>query len=461
MNFVSVAYLVFVPVVLLISWIVPAPRRVWVLLIASYVFYGAWDVRFLALVWVSTAVDYLVATRIAATDDELRRRRLLWVSIGTNLGILGFFKYAGFFVASGQEMLRRVGLEGSQWTLQILLPVGISFYTFQTLSYTIDVHRRRVDAEHHLPTFALYVAYFPQLVAGPIERASRLLPQLRQLPGRVPGPQLASGLRLIMLGLVQKAVLADMVAPHVNRVHADPSRATSLTALVAVVGFSVQIYGDFAGYSNIARGTSRLLGVELMVNFTEPYRSRSITEFWRRWHISLSAWLRDYLYIPLGGNRCGAWITRRNLLATMLLGGLWHGAAWTFVAWGALHGTYLLMERAGNPEGRRSPLWVPVTFALVSLTWIPFRAASFADTTALLDALGSGDWSRGSLPASAIATVFGAAGLMTVIDGRLRTGPVLQSAPGSFARGLAYGTAVTAVLVATATTAEPFLYFQF
>ncbi|MEZ5246112.1 MAG: MBOAT family O-acyltransferase [Acidimicrobiales bacterium] len=461
MNFVSVAYLVFVPVVLLVYWAVPAARRVWVLLAASYVFYGAWDVRFLVLVWISTAVDFVVATRLGRTDDDRQRRTLLWVSMGANLGILGFFKYAGFFVDSGRQLLERIGLEGSGWTLEILLPVGISFYTFQTLSYTIDIYRRRAEPETHLPTFALYVAYFPQLVAGPIERASRLLPQLAALPGRVPGHQLASGLRLIMLGLVQKAVLADMVAPHVNAVYADPSQATSLGALVGIVGFSVQIYGDFAGYSNIARGTSRLLGVELMVNFTEPYRSKSITEFWRRWHISLSDWLRDYLYIPLGGNRCGPRITQRNLLLTMLLGGLWHGAAWTFVAWGALHGTYLLLERNGSPEHRRSALWVPFTFALVSLTWIPFRAASFGDAVAILEALGSADWSRGTLSVSAVATVAVAAGLMTVIDGRLRSGAVLQSAPGSFARGFAYGTAAAAVLVATATSAEPFLYFQF
>ena len=461
MNFVSVAYLVFVPTVLLFYWTVPATRRVWVLLTASYVFYGAWDVRFLALVWISTAVDFLVAKRLDRTDDERRRKKLLGLSVGVNLGILGFFKYAGFFVASAQQMLERVGLEGSAWTLEILLPVGISFYTFQTLSYTIDIYRRRAEPELHLPTFALYVAYFPQLVAGPIERASRLLPQLNTLPGRVPAQQLASGVRLIMLGLVQKAVLADMVAPHVNEIYADPSQATSLGALVAIVGFSVQIYGDFAGYSNIARGTSRLLGVELMVNFTEPYRSKSITEFWRRWHISLSDWLRDYLYISLGGNRRSPRITQRNLLLTMLLGGLWHGAAWTFVAWGALHGTYLLLERSGDPERRSSALWVPFTFALVSLTWIPFRAASFGDAVAILEALGSADWSRGTLPTSALATVAVAAGLMTVIDGRLRARTVLQSAPGSFARGLAYGTAVTAIFIATATSAEPFLYFQF
>lgn len=461
MSFVSVSYLLFVPTVLVLYRLVPRTGRVGVLLVASYVFYGAWDVRFLALVWVSTAVDFLVARGLSHQSDPRARGRLLGVSIVVNLGILGFFKYAGFFVESAEDLLGRVGLEASGWTLDVVLPVGISFYTFQTLAYTIDVYRGRVEAERSLATFALYVAYFPQLVAGPIERATQLFPQLHHLPGRVDRTVFHSGCRLIMLGLVQKAVLADMVAPHVNRVYANPGTATMTGAAVAVVGFSVQIYGDFAGYSNIARGTSRLLGVELMVNFTEPYRSKSITEFWRRWHISLSEWLRDYLYIPLGGNRGSGLATRRNLLLTMLLGGLWHGAAWTFVVWGALHGTYLLLERSGSPERRRSPLWVPAVFALVSVTWIPFRAGSFGDSVAMLQALASFDLGRGSLSPSAIATVLTAAVAMAVIDARIRSGTVLAAPPGTFSRGMAYGTASIAILVATATTAQPFIYFQF
>jgi alginate O-acetyltransferase complex protein AlgI len=461
MNFVSLSYLLFVPAVLMTYWLVPRRGRVWVLLVASYIFYGAWDARFLTLVWVSTIVDFVVAKKLGSSEDQRVRRGLLSASLSVNLCILGFFKYAGFFVDSAEAALSRVGLESSGGSLQILLPVGISFYTFQTLSYTIDVYRRQVEPERRLSVFALYVAYFPQLVAGPIERATRLMPQLGALPGRVSNSALSSGMRLILLGLVQKVLIADMVAPHVSRVYDDPHAATSLSAAVAVVGFSVQIYGDFAGYSNIARGTSRLLGVELMVNFTEPYLSKSITEFWRRWHISLSNWLRDYLYIPLGGNRGTSLLTKRNLLLTMLLGGLWHGAAWTFVAWGALHGAYLLVERGLRPETRGSPLWTPLTFALVSLTWVPFRAASFGDAVAVFGAIGSLDVGTGGLSGTAIATVTGAATLSMVVDQRLRSGPVLESTPGTFARGLTYGTMVLALMVATGSTAEPFLYFQF
>ena len=410
--------------------------------------------------WLSTAVDYSVARQLDATDHEPSRRRLLGVSIAVNLGVLGFFKYANFFVDSAQDLASRAGFDTPSWTLNVLLPVGISFYTFQTLAYTIDVYRRRLPAEDHLPTFALYVAYFPQLVAGPIERATRLLPQLRDLPGRVSSQSTTSGLRLILFGLIQKAVLADVVAPHVNAVYANPEQTTLVSGLAAIVGFSIQIYGDFAGYSNIARGTSRLLGVELMVNFTQPYLSRSITEFWRRWHISLSLWLRDYLYIPLGGNRGTINATRRNLMLTMLLGGLWHGAAWTFVVWGGLHGLYLLLERGSPVDERTAPGWAATTFALVALTWVPFRAASFSDAIDVLLGLSRLN-GTGQLSVIDIATVFLAGLAMVTLDQRRRNQELTPDTNRPVQSGALYGAAAVMVFIATATTAEPFIYFQF
>ncbi|MEM7230001.1 MAG: MBOAT family O-acyltransferase, partial [Planctomycetota bacterium] len=310
-----------------------------IILAASYYFYGSWDYRFLSLIVISTLIDYacgrMLNVRTMQDQPPARSRRdraVLAVSLCSNLGILGFFKYFDFFVTSTSAMLEELGVTVHVSTLNIILPVGISFYTFQTLSYTIDLYRGKVRTEDSLLNFAVYVAYFPQLVAGPIERARHLLPQV-QSPHAVDWAQLNSGFFLIGWGLFKKVVIADNIAVIVDLVFASETN-TGLSTVLGVYAFAIQIYCDFSGYVDIARGAARCMGFDLMQNFNLPYFATNPSDFWRRWHISLSTWLRDYLYIPLGGSKCGRTRTYINLMLTMVLGGLWHGAAWTFVVWG-------------------------------------------------------------------------------------------------------------------------------
>ena len=390
MLFNSVEFVFFLPIVLLMVGILPVRWRNPFLLVASYYFYGSWDWRFLALLVATTCVDYWVARAIAASEDERRRRFILRFSIFANLGVLGFFKYFNFFVDSAHAALSSVGLEVSRPMLDIVLPVGISFYTFQSMSYTIDVYRRDMEPARSFWDFALYVAFFPQLVAGPIERATTLLPQLLK-PSRVTADRVNTGLMLMLIGFTKKVLIADAIAPEVDRVFADPDAMSAGELLRGGYLFVLQIYCDFSGYSDIARGVSELFGVRLMVNFNQPYLTQSLTEFWRCWHISLSTWLRDYLYLPLGGSRRGSVMTYRNLMITWLLAGLWHGANWTYVAWGGLNGIILAVERAlgigrtarvesENPVVRWSGRVARVvfTFHVWVFVMIVFRAPSFA-----------------------------------------------------------------------------------
>ena len=437
-------------------------------------FYGWWDWRFLGLLAASTLVDYSVGRRMEASVGTPVARRLLWTSIGFNLGILGLFKYANFFVDSAAALAESVGFEPNTPTLNVLLPVGISFYTFQTMSYTFDIYRGRIPACRSLVTFAAYVSYFPQLVAGPIERAQRLLPRIETVDRVRPvGVDRDLAFSLILVGLVKKVVIADGLAPLVNSFYDDPSSAGFLPAVVALIAFSFQIYGDFSGYTDIARGVSKLLGIDLMVNFREPYLSRNITEFWRRWHISLSDWLRDYLYIPLGGNRGSSFATYRNLLLTMLLGGLWHGASWNFVIWGALHGAYLAILRRRhtgtlNMSDRVSRYDLPtivMTFVVVTLTWVPFRAATLADTGEVFAALTRFE---GSLALADLALLLTLSTLAIIIDvmqrrqslaWRKRQEEGLISRP--LVNHLVIAMAVAALFVFSGRESEPFIYFQF
>jgi D-alanyl-lipoteichoic acid acyltransferase DltB (MBOAT superfamily) len=397
MLFNSITFLLFLPIVLLGANGLPARWRNLFLLAASYVFYGAWDWRFLLLLCGTTGVDYVAARQIAVAPTQARRRAFLLLSLGTNLVVLGFFKYYDFFVQSGAELLAMVGLPASPWTLSVILPVGISFYTFQSMAYVIDVYRGELPAVRDFRNYALAVAYFPQLVAGPISRMGQLLPQL-QRRSRPTAERVQIGLGLMVIGFAKKVLIADLLAPEVARIFAHPGEMTSGMLLKGAYFFSLQIYGDFSGYSDIARGVSELLGVRLVKNFEQPYLSQSITEFWRRWHISLSSWLRDYLYIPLGGNRHGAWMTYRNLMLTMLIGGLWHGANWTFVVWGGLHGAYLAIERmlgiGREATATPGPLgWanrvarMVLTFHLATLAWIFFRAPSIHSAMTYLTGL--------------------------------------------------------------------------
>ena len=349
------------------------------IVVASYAFYGWWDARFLVLLAASSCVDFFVSRSMGRSTDPVHRRRLLWLSVGTNLGILGFFKYFGFFVESLVAGLRALGYEGSVTTLEIVLPVGISFYTFQSLSYTVDVYRRRLEPTNDIVAFLAYVSFFPQLVAGPIERAKHLLPQF-QSTRTITSPMVEEGVWLIIWGMFKKVVIADNLAPLVEMVF-DAQGVGGPIIVLGAIAFGLQIYCDFSGYSDIARGLARVLGFDLMVNFNLPYIATSLREFWRRWHISLSTWLRDYLYIPLGGSRCGATRNGLNLFITMLLGGLWHGAAWNFVLWGAWHGAILAMERALRSERESvsrtaTVLHWAVTMIVVFFGWLMFRAHS-------------------------------------------------------------------------------------
>ncbi len=358
-------------------------RQNLLLLVASYVFYSAWDWRFLSLIVASTLVDYFAAIGIEASGSAKRRRMLLTLSVVFNLGLLGFFKYFDFGIESFAALVSQFGMSPHLPSLRIVLPVGISFYTFQTMSYTIDVYRGKCRAERDLSLMALYVAFFPQLVAGPIERARDLIPQLKK-PRVITRGDLAIGFNLILLGYFKKVVLADSLAPLVNEVFDKPTAHSGVIVFLATVGFAVQIYGDFSGYSLIARGVSRLMGIQLMTNFRFPYFADSPRDFWRRWHLSLSTWLREYLYFSLGGSKRGRGRTYVNLMATMVLGGLWHGAAWNFVFWGFYHGALLVachaLRSLREPWQRGGlltrSLSIVVTFGLTLFGWILFRCSS-------------------------------------------------------------------------------------
>ncbi len=366
------------------------------LLVASYLFYAAWNPPFVALLWISTVTDWFVARRLAATQHPSGRRALLLASLGVNLGLLGYFKYASFVLDSFGILLAQIGFVYRPPELDIVLPLGISFYTFQTLSYTISVYRGEMKPWGSFLDFALFVTFFPQLVAGPIVRAQDFLPQCVE-PKRADARQLGFGLAMIVIGLFQKVVLADgLLAPTADRVFGNVAKAGGVDAWAGTFAFTGQILFDFAGYSSCAIGAALCLGFVLPQNFNAPYGASSFSDFWRRWHISLSSWLRDYLYIPLGGNRHGSIRTYVNLMLTMLLGGLWHGAAWNFVVWGALHGAYLAIERMlegsiearfGKPGAARRLASYLVTFLVVALTWIFFRAEGISEALKLFSAL--------------------------------------------------------------------------
>lgn len=390
MLFNSIDFAIFLPIVFIIYWFVVQKNlkiQNLFLLLASYLFYGWWDWRFLFLLLFSTVVDYTVGVLLLRTDDKIKRKLLLAVSIVLNLGLLGFFKYYNFFVDNFVAAFSFFGREISVSSLRIILPVGISFYTFQTLSYGIDVYRRKLEPTKDFIAFATFVTFFPQLVAGPIERATNLLPQF--FKKRVFNySDSVDGLKQILWGLFKKMVIADNCAEIANYIFNNSSQLSGSSLALGALFFAFQIYGDFSGYSDIAVGTSKLFGFSLMRNFAYPYFSRNIGEFWRRWHISLSTWFRDYLYIPLGGSRGGKWMSIRNTFIIFIVSGFWHGANWTFVAWGALNACYflplLLMKKNRIhldivAQGKILPtikefFQMLLTFSLTVLAWIFFRA---------------------------------------------------------------------------------------
>ncbi|HEY8550849.1 MAG TPA: MBOAT family O-acyltransferase [Vicinamibacterales bacterium] len=365
------------------------------LLAASYYFYGAWDPRFLALLAGSTLVTYVAGVALARSARP-RQRVILWLALGFHLATLGFFKYFGFFAENLARVLDAVGFHADFVTLNVILPLGISFYTFMAIAYLVDVYRGEIEPTRDLIDFALFIAYFPHLVAGPILRASSLLPQIAA-PRAIRPQDMTEGAWLLGVGLFKKIFVADNLAPFVDAVFGPGFTPTGGDVYVATFAFALQIYGDFAGYSDMARGLSQLMGIELNVNFRFPYFVTDPRAFWAHWHISLSTWLRDYLYIPLGGNRRGEWATYRNLMLTMVLGGLWHGAAWSFVLWGAYQGLLLVIHRAAVSHGFRGPAsragrvlsWL-VMMHLVGYGWLLFRARSFDQIAGMTRALLSG-----------------------------------------------------------------------
>ncbi|MBI1731985.1 MAG: MBOAT family protein [Gammaproteobacteria bacterium] len=467
MLFNSLTFLVFFAVVFSVHQLLPVwtARKCW-LLAASYVFYAAWHPPYALILLFSTGLDWWLARRMFRCEVPERRRRWLIVSLLSNLGLLGVFKYGGFLLENFRLLLQGLGVVYAPPVSDIVLPVGISFYTFASLSYTIDVYRGRVRGDAPLLDYALFVSFFPHLVAGPIVRAAMLLPQFA-IPRRASADQIGWGLALTCMGLFCKTVLADTVfAPIVDAVYADPAAHGAVDAWAAVFGFSGQIYYDFAGYSLCAIGLALCFGLEFPDNFRYPYAARSPVEFWRRWHISLSTWLRDYLYISLGGNRVGSARTTRNLLLTMLLGGLLHGASWMFVLWGGLHGLYLALARrwrdAPALAAQRDVLATVLTFILITLTWIPFRAPHPEVMTgivaALLRAGGATHISLVSLAACAVTIVATLCWQIAFRD-RPLAAQFAQLAP--VARTGLLALCLIGIFLCSGGDARAFIYFQF
>ncbi len=465
MLFNTLTFWAFFVVVLLLYYAAPRPWRKVILLVASYTFYGMWDWRFLSLIALSTVVDFFCAQRISKSDKDSIRRRLLVLSIAVNLSILGFFKYFNFFAENTVALLNLVGIGVTPLLIDVVLPVGISFYTFQTMSYTIDVYRRQTHPTRSFLNFANFVAFFPQLVAGPIERANHLLPQIDLLK-RATTRQVLEGISLILIGLFAKVYVADNLAQIVDAIYGTQGLPGSFY-LVATYAFAFQILGDFAGYSSIARGLAKCMGIDLMVNFHAPYFATGPREFWRRWHISLSSWLRDYLYIPLGGSRGSRIFTLRNLMITMLLGGLWHGAAWTFVAWGFIHASLLIGEHtlsASRFNTQRIPRIIKIVFLfhLVCITWVFFRAQSIDGAFHIIQSMLFRFQPSSSLWTAVIDLVrfAGPLVLLQYLEYR-RKNPDWLSRMHWIPQGLIYAAMVVLMLVFGVTDGNEFIYFQF
>lgn len=392
MFFNSLDFAIFLPLVFLLYWFVFNKNLRYqniLIVVASYVFYGWWNWRFLGLILFSTFVDYIIGVSLAKEQNQHKRKILFWISILINLGFLGFFKYYNFFLDNFKSAFSFFGHEINSNSLNLILPVGISFYTFQTLSYTIDVYKGRIEPTKNFISFAAFVSFFPQLVAGPIERASNLLPQILSKRKFVYS-EAVDGLKQILWGLFKKIVIADNCAVYANLIFNNADDYSGSTLVLGAVFFTFQIYGDFSGYSDIAIGTARLFGIKLMQNFAFPYFSRDIAEFWRRWHISLSTWFRDYLYIPLGGSRGGNWIKVRNTFIIFIVSGFWHGANWTFIVWGLLHALYFLPLLLKNKNrlnlgivakdnyfpSIKEFFKIMLTFIFTAFAWVFFRAES-------------------------------------------------------------------------------------
>lgn len=477
MLFNSLVFAVFLPIVFALYWIIGSRNyrtQNLLVLIASYVFYGWWDWRFLFLIFISTIVDYWVGIGLEETESPRRRRMLIGASLVANLGLLGFFKYFNFFIDSFASLLTSAGLHADIPTLRIILPVGISFYTFQTMSYSLDIYRRQLRCTRDPIAFFAFVTFFPQLVAGPIERARDLLPQFL-VPRRFDRDKATDGLRQILWGFFKKVVIADNMSGHVQSIYSNYAILDSLTLALGTFFFAVQIYCDFSGYSDIAIGVSRLFGFSLSRNFAYPYFSRDIAEFWRRWHISLSSWFRDYVFIPLGGNRCSLGRQVWNIFVTFTVSGLWHGANWTFVMWGALNALYYLplmlsQQHKSHTDlpaaGRLLPRFreagaISLTFFFTLIAWVFFRSANLGQAFGILSRAftTAPQWPAVAMYSQPLIL----AGCGFVIEWIQRDKPHgLASIRGPiYARWPAYAAVAAAILVFGVFGSTEFIYFQF
>ncbi len=492
MIFSSWQFLFFFLPVFGAYWAIPGRRgRHLLLLAASYFFYMAWNPWLVSLLIFSTLLDYFIGMGLDSGSAKLGRKLLLGMSLAGNLGVLATFKYADFFILSLSELLESMGVRAHMSTLSIILPVGISFYTFQTLSYTIDVYRRQIPASRSFIDFALFVSFFPQLVAGPIVKAREFLPQLETIK-RFDWNRIDSGVVLFLFGLTKKLLIADNLATLVDPVFADPTRYGSRDLWLAMFAYGGQIYCDFSGYTDMAIAVARMMGFDFSPNFASPYLAVSLTDFWRRWHISLSTWLRDYLYIPLGGSRFGRLLTARNLMITMLLGGLWHGASWTFVVWGAIHGAVLVLTkglltgREGastsfgailQPRLKRLAGWA-TTLLVVHIAWVFFRCQPevYADglvtesTSAALSRamwfvthlfvspeIQQQAWLMNKVPA---LTLLALLALLHLYEEWMRRGYPRLRLPAPVA-GAGYAAWIIALVLLSPENSSPFIYFQF
>jgi D-alanyl-lipoteichoic acid acyltransferase DltB (MBOAT superfamily) len=471
MLFNTFHFAYFLAILLPLYWFIPHRWQNRLLLAASYYFYGCWDPRFLALLILSTVMDFFCGVAVDRIENPRKRKLFVGLSMALNLGMLGTFKYYNFFAESLQTSLAGMGMNVSLSHLEMVLPIGISFYTFQSMSYVIDVYRKDIKPTRNILEFAAFVSFFPHLVAGPIMRPTTLLPQIENTR-RFNIDQFYQGAYLVFWGLTKKVVIADNLADYVKEIFNQWQTVDGGLALLGVYAFAFQVYCDFSGYTDIARGVAKMLGIELALNFNLPYFATSPQEFWSRWHISLSTWLRDYLYIPLGGSRGSKGMIYRNLMLTMVLGGLWHGAAWTFVAWGVYHGSLLVAHRMLKPYLRRiqptnavsSACWkglrIFVTFHLVCLGWLIFRASAMAQVWGMLDAIGT----RFAVPATSMLLPVAVCILPLVLYQLLqylsRDLDIIGKAPW-YVRSVFYTSCFYAIVLGGNFSGGQFIYFQF
>ncbi len=466
MIFNSLIFFIFLPICFLVYALLKGNTRaqnIW-LLVCSYYFYGYWDWRFLSLIAFSTVIDFIAGQKIQHSENEKVRKGFFYLSLATNLGLLGFFKYFNFFIESTETLLNNLGLEINTWTLNIILPVGISFYTFQTLSYTIDVYRKRIKSTNDFIAFAAFVSFFPQLVAGPIERASHLLPQFLK-PRALSFNQFGLGSKIFLWGLFKKVVVADNLASYVDIVFENQEIYGGLVNVIAIIFFAFQIYCDFSGYSNMAIGLAKMFGFDLMQNFNVPYFATTLKTFWQKWHISLSTWFRDYVYIPLGGNRAGNMRMYLNLVITFLVSGLWHGANWTFIIWGGIHGLFFIVE--GILIGTNRDTWIKrflgllTTFTVVCFAWIFFRAQDFTHAIEFIQNTFSLDYTHVLKPYRLVVAFIGISTLV-FFDylKKNKTAKALYTSYMPLRYGFYYLLIFMIVLFGN-TNSQEFIYFQF